>query len=100
LGIFIDTNFLKMLVENGDLQQISPISNSLAIYSKAGKITHIGIAITPDRLRSKWGTAHLYEHDLLECPINYVEDIAFYNPIEPETCLNRFFDYAKSKGAI
>lgn len=99
LEIFMDTGFLKMLIDDGNLQEVTAGSNCLAIYSVPEKITHIGTLTSRERVRSKWGTAHLYEHDLLECPYSYGEDVVFYTPIDPEVCVDRFFDYAKHKGA-
>lgn len=98
LGVVMDTNFLQTLIDGGDLLEVNAGSNSLAIYSTPEKITHIGTVSTPGRVRSKWGSEHLYEHDLLECPLSYGEDIAFFSPINPEICVDLFFDYARSKG--
>jgi len=98
LGIVMDTNFLKMLIDDGDLHKITATSNCLAVYSTPQKITHVGTVTSSGRVISKWGTAHLYEHELLECPLSYGEDVEFYNSIDPEVCVSRFFDYAKSKG--
>jgi hypothetical protein len=98
-GIYMDTGFLKMLIDDGDLRKVTSTSDCLAIYSTPEKITHIGRVTSDGRVRSKWGTAHIYEHDLLECPYSYGEVITFYKPIDPEVCVDRFFKYAKSKGA-
>ena len=98
LGIFMDTRFLKMLIDDGDLRKVTAPSNGLVIYANSKKITHIGTVTASGRVRSKWGTAHLYEHAPLECPLSYGEDIEFYNLIDPEVCVDRFFDYAESRG--
>ena len=98
LGVVMDTNFLQMLIDDGDLHKVTTTSNCLAVYSTSEKITHIGVVLSSGRVISKWGTAHLYEHEVLECPLSYGDDVDFYNSIDPEVCVDRFFDYAESKG--
>ena len=99
LDISMDTGFLQMLIDSGRLQEITESANCLVIYYTPKKITHIGSLVSPGRVVSKWGTAHLYDHTFYECPLEYGDQIKFYAPIEREFTVDQFFDYARVKGA-
>jgi hypothetical protein len=99
LGITMDTSFLQMLINSGDLQESAEVASCLVVYSSPEKITHIGSCISPGRVASKWGTAHLYEHDFLDSPLEYASGIQFYAPIDKEFAVDQFFEYARAKGA-
>lgn len=99
LDITMDTGFLKMLIDSGDLRESEEVAGCLAVYCSPEKITHIGSWVSPGRMASKWGTAHLYEHDFLDSPLEYGDDIKFYAPIDKEFVVDQFFEYAKAKGA-
>jgi hypothetical protein len=91
LDIFMDTGYLQMLIDSGHLQETHETENCLVIYRVSDKITHIGLSVAPGRMASKWGTAHLFEHDFFESPLEYGDGVKFYAPIEGEFAVNQFF---------
>jgi hypothetical protein len=58
-------------------------------------VTHIGIVNGSGRARSKWGIGQLYEHALMEVPIQYGDDV---ESIGRDSVLNHFVDYAWTMG--
>lgn len=85
--IHADTNFLKYLIEQGQL--IPDPNGNLIIYSNDEKITHIGKIDSADRVQSKWGKGHLYDHAILEVPEDYGNHYSNYQ-------LNDTFDFMSS----
>jgi hypothetical protein len=100
LDVSMDTGFIGWLVEARAIAEVQPARADLAVYSHDGKHTHIGRVLSTGRVRSKWGTAHLYEHALLEVPSSYGDTVQYLSCTDVETVLNEFHAYAKSKGAI
>jgi hypothetical protein len=91
--IHADTNFLKFLIDQGQLV-IEP-SGNLIIYSDNKKITHIGKVDVADRVTSKWGIGHLYEHAIFEIPIDYGDTFHYYQASEHFDFMSSFEKYIK-----
>lgn len=85
--IHADTKFLKYLIEQGQL--IPDANGNLIIYSNDEKITHIGKIDSVERVTSKWGKGHLYDHAILEVPEDYGNYFCNYR-------LNDTFDFMSS----
>ena len=93
--------FLQFLYDEGDLiERQDCVLGCLVVYSKDGHFLHIGQAVDDGRVRSKWGIGHLYEHGLLEAPASYGTEIRFFEPVDRETVLNAFYQYAQQKGVV
>lgn len=83
---YANTNFVQSLIEQGYLININenPKRGSLVIYFKDGKVEHIGIAFSTNRIVSKWGIGHLYEHEPLEVPSSYGSSIQYFSAIDAD----------------
>lgn len=66
----------------------------LVVYRKSAKVTHAGIVLS-NRVRSKWGTAHLWEHGFLEVPASYGSSLSFFSPLSGSKAVEAFLSYAK-----
>jgi hypothetical protein len=85
--IHADTKFLQYLIEQGQL--IPDAYGNLIIYSNDERITHIGKIDSIERVISKWGVGHLYDHAILEVPEDYGNHYINYR-------LNDTFDFMSS----
>ena len=84
---YADTRFLSSLIEGGVLRPCAEREGALAVWSSAGVVLHVGLVSAPGRATSKWGAGGLYEHGLFEVPKCFGEDVAFYDPVDPEVVL-------------
>ncbi len=97
--IFIGSEFMKHLIQN-KLQEIDFLKKEdgdIIIYYLNDKPEHAG-KIFSNRIISKWGTGHMWEHDIFEIPITYGQTYKTYKQISSEEALGCFLDYARSKG--
>ncbi|MBU0634454.1 MAG: hypothetical protein KKA52_05255 [Candidatus Omnitrophica bacterium] len=98
--IFIGSEFMKYLTEN-KLQEVDfskKKDGDIIIYYSKHKLEHAG-KIFSTRIMSKWGTGHMWEHDIFEIPITYGNTYRIYKQISKKDALNYFINYARSKGA-
>ena len=71
----------------------------MAIYfDDASVFTHIGITIGHERVRSKWGSLGLFEHDLFDVPLNYGNTVRFFKPIAFDVAIELFYNFAQLQG--
>lgn len=91
--VHADTRFLKYLIEQGHLI-LSPDGN-LIIYFANEHITHIGKINAVERIVSKWGRGHLYEHAIFEVPIEYGDNSNRYEPAKNFDFIQSFKEYIK-----
>jgi hypothetical protein len=84
---YADTAFLRSLIDRGMLQPSKPITEAVVTWSSAEGLKHVGVLVAPDRAASKWGVGYLFEHGLLEVPVSYGDQLAFYSPLEPGDAL-------------
>ncbi len=62
----------------------------LIIYYES-TVKHAGIVKNKDTIRSKWGTSGMYEHGILEIPIEYGENYCFF--LKPNISeIEKYFD--------
>lgn len=61
---------------------------------------HAGLALDEQRVISKWGRGHLYEHELWEVPESYGICIRFFKQLPYEEALVYFVQFAKEKGIL
>lgn len=89
-----NTDFLAHLVEIGELAETPPSTRKIAIWRHESKITHAGIIVGANRAKSKWGSGHVYEHDLLEVPECYGSELRFYGPISRQKIIRLLDDFS------
>jgi hypothetical protein len=100
LEITMDTGFIRWLIDLKFINEIDTVNAELAVYSVNGKVKHVGRLLSNGRVQSKWGTGHLFEHELLDVPLTYGDTVQFFTGTDVDTVLDEFWSYAESKGAI
>jgi hypothetical protein len=97
-GRFAGRDFLHWLLNMGLLEEVSEkdaCQGDLVIYfSEAGRFEHIGAKPETDRVVSKWGTGHLYEHGLFEVPESYGTTVRFFKRLTFEAAYGYFREFA------
>ena len=97
--VFVGSDFMDYLINN-KLQKIDSDrkkDGDIAIYFFNSKPEHAG-KIYSNRIISKWGTGHLWEHDIFEIPQSYGNEFGVFKSILRQETLTHFLDYARSKG--
>ena len=98
-AIFIGSDFMKYLIQNR-LQKINlsdKREGDIIIYFSNNKPEHAG-KIFSNRITSKWGTGHMWEHEIFETPQTYGDTYVIFKSISGQEALNCFLAYAKAKG--
>ncbi|GEM_PF-1370164 len=100
LNIFPGSGFVDFLLNTAVMQERreNAKDGDVILYRDSAKITHAGKIIS-GRIESKWAGGHLWEHDILEVPIDYGDELKFVTGIKRNLCISSFFEYAKLKGA-
>lgn len=97
--IFADTEFVEYCIGEGLISQISDKngeSGTLVVYSDMTECRHVGKLARHGRIHSKWGTLEVFEHDLLEVPDFFGNDIRYFESVRHEQSLEFFVAYARS----
>jgi hypothetical protein len=92
---------MEFLFENQILVPRAPesvVSNDLIVYLDNGVFRHVGRIAEPDRVLSKWGTGHLYQHAVWEVPASYGEEICYFVGTDEDMSFGLFRAYAESRG--
>lgn len=84
----IDSMFVMALIAHHDLHEIGPAdpvaAGDLAVYFQDDRVVHCGIVISDNgRIRSKWGTNVVHEHEAGEVPAPYGDTIRFFAVPDP-----------------
>jgi hypothetical protein len=98
---FAGADFIQFLLDSNRLVECDPQyvrDGDLVIYFSDGRFRHVGKLLSRGRLVSKWGTGHLYEHDLMEVPSSYGDHVRFFRAPTPPESLDLFLDYAETRG--
>jgi len=83
--------FVRHLMEQGILRQDSvPLEGALALYFDNDKPVHAGLMKSAGRVSSKWGSGHLWEHELWEVPASYGDDVQFFERPDPREVFAAF----------
>lgn len=101
-SIFPNSEFIIFLIRNGILREINwedRRNGDIIIYFANTKPAHAG-KINSDKIISKWGLAHLWEHNIYEVPISYGTEFKIFSRVDSNLCVSSFIEYAKSKGVI
>ncbi|MBL8653391.1 MAG: hypothetical protein JNJ97_04285, partial [Alphaproteobacteria bacterium] len=76
--VYTGAEFMHFLIDGKYLsEKLASTPGLLAVYFDNKKFKHVGLLLSETRLESKWGCGHLYEHDLIEVPISYGNDIRY-----------------------
>ena len=95
--IFANSLFVSFLLQRGYLQERTAgtvCPDGVVIYFAAGVPQHAGITKGKERIESKWGSGHLYEHGALEVPAKYGDEVKYYSSISKDMALKHFLEYA------
>ena len=92
LNRFIANSVLvRHLVGQGILTEHSvPLEGALVLYFGTDKPEHAGLMKSASRVTSKWGSGHLWEHELWEVPSSYSDDVQFFERPDPREVFAAF----------
>jgi len=96
---FANFAFIEFVLSTTTLEEISaPLKGGLILYfDETGKPKHTGIILqaTPSiKVRSKWGTIAIFEHEALsQAPANYGDIVKYYSPLDIVSAEKIFLDY-------
>ncbi|OGW49798.1 MAG: hypothetical protein A2Z50_05795 [Nitrospirae bacterium RBG_19FT_COMBO_42_15] len=97
--IFAGGTFMHWLLARNYLAEV-PQGNAgdLVFYFVNGQFKHVGIVGDRWRIISKWGIGHLYEHEVLEVPSSYGDEVRFYCALPYANAYNYFVVFAEENG--
>jgi hypothetical protein len=100
--IYAGKDFAEWLLSSGSLIEIdivqAPPESLVFYFDDVGTFTHVGLLNQDGRVRSKWGCLGLYEHNLLDVPLNYSNTTRQFQPLSFQTAIELFYDYAEEMG--
>lgn len=100
---FAGSDFVQYLLDNDRLMEVDGPQagqHRIVMYFADGKFQHVGKVTSPTRVTSKWGTGHLFEHDLVDVPSSYGSSLRYFEAPTPADSLDMFFDYAETMGFV
>jgi len=99
-GVYAGAEFAHWLLSRSELEE-KPMPEAddgdLVFYFNGAEFKHVGIFLGSGRVLSKWGTGHLYEHDLFEVPDSYGNEVRAFAHMMPEDAYYLFILYAEEK---
>lgn len=98
---FAGAKFVQFLLGDRRLIEVDGPSagqNRLVMYFADGKFQHVGKVTSTTRVTSKWGTGHLFEHDVLDVPSSYGSTLRYFEAPTPTDSLDMFYDFAETMG--
>lgn len=101
--VFAGRDFANWLVDLRLLTEIDAADaqkGDLVFYFSHGQFKHAGIIFNDNRVISKWGTGHLFEHGLFEIPDSYGTEARFFKSLSYEAAIEAFGDFAREKGML
>lgn len=101
--VFAGSGFARWLLDRGALIEISDADleeHDLVFYFDNGHFKHAGLALNDQRIVSKWGRGHLYEHALWEVPQSYGTIVCFFKRLPYDRAVDFFVQFAKEKGVL
>lgn len=99
--IFAGSEFIHYLLDQrllSECQCDSVFSGDLVMYFQNKSFKHIGLMLEKNRVLSKWGTGHLYDHLTWEVPISYGDKVRYFKKLAPAEGLDLFVSFAEFKG--
>lgn len=97
--IFAGATFIHWLLAHNHLTEVSQgNAGDLVLYLSNGQFKHVGSVGDRARVTSKWGIGHLYEHEALEVPSSYGDEVRFYGALSYADAYNYFVEFAEENG--
>jgi hypothetical protein len=93
---FCNSEFAQHLVDSALAPVTPPSTGDLVLYRDHQQITHAGL-VEANRVRSKWGTGHLWLHGFLEVPATYGDVTLFYKAPVLAEVLTKFLKFARER---
>lgn len=98
-SIFAGATFIHWLLARNYLTEVSQGgAGDLVLYFSNGHFKHVGIVGYRARITSKWGIGHLYEHESLEVPSSYGDEVRFYSALSYADAYSYFVEFAEENG--
>ncbi len=99
--IFAGSEFIYFLLDQSllcECQCDSVLKDNLVMYFQNESFKHVGLALDENRVLSKWGTGHLYNHLTWEVPTSYGNKVRYFKKFSAGEGLDLFVLFAESKG--
>lgn len=97
--VHASTTFLRYLIDQqATVLAMAPSTGHMGVYLEGDSIKHVGLLTVANRMRSKWGIGHLYDHLIDEVPASYGCSLRIYEPVDSAEALRQFARYAVSQG--
>ena len=89
--LLVNFSYSSYLIERHltEIEQNEIQDGDYIIYFDNGKPQHAG-RIRNNKVVSKWGMYHLWEHGIWEIPIEYGDTVRFFTQIPLEECVSAF----------
>ncbi len=101
IHLYAGTDFAHWLFERGHLVEVSQTEvkeGDFVFYCSEGNFKHVGLWQSGDRVLSKWGKGHLYDHEIFEVPMSYGAEVRFYNRLPYEEAFDLFKQFVEENG--
>lgn len=87
--------YVTSLMRDVLIETEEPEDGDFVVYFKKGSVAHSGVW-SCGRVRSKWGTGHVWEHALHEVPLRYGDEVRFFRAVPAERCIEAFAIFART----
>ena len=102
--VFAGGAFVNWLLDRGLLEKLqwsdTGRGDVVLYFNEQGSFKHAGLILAGERLLSKWGTGHLFEHGVLEVPESYGTGLLLVKGVPYDEGYKRFCDFATENGMI
>jgi hypothetical protein len=88
-----DGPFVATLIGSLLHESFEPTDGDFVLYFEHTSIRHSGI-FRAGRVRSKWGGAHTWEHEIFEVPSSYGSLVRYYVQVPSDRILDAFLAHA------
>lgn len=99
--VFAGPAFGQWLLESEALDEIPALEKSeecLVFYFSDKNLRHVGLSKADERMVSKWGIGHLYEHEIFEVPESYGSRIRIFKKPHYDDTFLHFVRFAEANG--
>lgn len=90
----IDRRYLRVL------PQVRANNGDLVFYFDQDEFKHAAVVVSDQRVISKWGKGHLFEHQILEVPESYGSDIKLLECLPYNVAYDLFVRFVEEHGLI
>jgi len=96
--IYAGPEFMEWMIGNLLVELAAATLGCLICYFSNGHFKHVGIMLSADRVRSKWGVMPRYVHSIDEVPAAYGYCVRFFHCPTPTVAKAKFREFALRKG--